>query len=197
MATLIIPSSQTTLTDTATIQDFLAERGITFARWEMGEASQPIPAHATQDEILAAYAPTLDPFMAERGYQSADVIQVDESTENLQAIRDKFLKEHTHSEDEVRFFIEGQGYFWFNLTDDKADIFCVRCEAGDLLGVPAGVKHWFDLGPFAHVKAIRLFTNADGWIAQYTELGTDSWFSLDTVLGLIPPTHLDSPAGVR
>lgn len=188
MATLIIPETQTTLTDTTTIQAFLAQRGITYERWQ---ASQPIPANATQDDILAAYAHQLDPLMAQRGYQSADVIQVDATTENLQAIRDKFLKEHTHSEDEVRFFIEGQGYFWFNLTDEKADIFCVRCEAGDLLGVPTGVKHRFDLGPFPHVKAIRIFTSADGWVANYTGLGTDSWFSLDTVLGLIPEPHLE------
>ncbi len=42
------------------------------------------------------------------------------------------------------------------------------CEEGDLISVPAGTRHWFDMGPNPRFTAIRLFTNADGWIANFT-----------------------------
>jgi len=87
-------------------------------------------------------------------------------------VRAKFLAEHTHSEDEIRFFVDGQGYFWFNL--EGAPVFNVLCQKGDLISVPAGTKHWFDAGvshPF--VKAIRIFIDQSGWIPEYTGSGID------------------------
>ena len=47
----------------------------------------------------------------QRRLQTADVISVDGNTPNLPGIREKFVREHTHSEDEVRVFVEGQGFF--------------------------------------------------------------------------------------
>jgi 1,2-dihydroxy-3-keto-5-methylthiopentene dioxygenase len=79
-----------------------------------------------------------------------------------------FLGEHTHSEDEIRFFVDGKGIFWFNLPNDQ--IFNLLCEKGDLISVPTGTKHWFDAGetnPF--VKAIRIFSNTEAWTPAYTE----------------------------
>ena len=131
---------------------------------------------ATQEEILAAYAKDLDPFMKNGGYLTADVISIHAQTPNYEAIRAKFLAEHIHTEDEIRFFVDGQGLFWFNL--EGHDVFNVLCERGDLISVPAGTKHWFDAGetnPF--VKAIRIFTDMSGWTPHYTEAGTEQNFS--------------------
>lgn len=172
MATLTIPDKNITLHETSEIRDYLAARGIWMAQWE---ASHPFSDMATQDEILAAYAHALQPFMDKNGYQTADVISVHPQTPNLPEIRAKFLREHTHTEDEVRFFVDGQGYFWFNLEGDEP-VFCVKCVAGDLLSVPANVKHWFDLGPVTFVKTIRVFTDASGWTPHYTESGIDAQY---------------------
>jgi 1,2-dihydroxy-3-keto-5-methylthiopentene dioxygenase len=76
-----------------------------------------------------------------------------------------FLKEHTHSDHEVRFFVEGRGLFFLH-PDDK--VYGILCEAGDLLTVPAHTKHWFDLGSAPDLKCIRLFTTPEGWVANYT-----------------------------
>ena len=170
MATLTIPNKNTTLQDFQAIRDYLNARGIWIDQWE---ASHPFEDEASQEEILAAYAHALQPFMAKGGYQTADVISVHAQTPNLPEIRAKFLREHTHTEDEVRFFVDGQGYFWFNLGQDEP-VFCVKCVAGDLLSVPANVKHWFDLGPVAFVKTIRVFTDASGWTPHYTDSGIDA-----------------------
>jgi 1,2-dihydroxy-3-keto-5-methylthiopentene dioxygenase len=42
------------------------------------------------------------------------------------------------------------------------------CERGDLISVPAGTRHWFDMGPAPRFTAIRLFTTPAGWVANFT-----------------------------
>ena len=170
MAILTIPDQGVSLSTNEEIRAYLNARGIAFEQWEAGcEFSND----ATQEAILAAYEHALKPYMARHGYQTADVISVHPETPNLPEIRARFLREHTHTEDEVRFFVDGQGYFWFNLGGDEP-VFCVKCVAGDLLSVPANVKHWFDLGPVAFVKTIRVFTDASGWTPHYTDSGVDA-----------------------
>ncbi len=167
MAILFIPDKNEQLNAFPAIQSYLSQRGITLEQWQ---ANQPLALDADEEIILTAYQDALKPFMATHGYQTADVISVHPQTQNIEALKAKFLAEHTHSEDEVRFFVEGQGWFWFNLGDDEP-VICVLCQAGDLLSVPAGYKHWFDLGDRPHVKAIRIFTDASGWIPHYTNSG--------------------------
>lgn len=177
MGILTIPDKNITLTDNAAIRAYLNGRGILFEQWE---ANCEFSNDATQEEILAGYEHALKPYMAAHGYQTADVISVHPETPGLPEIRAKFLREHTHTEDEVRFFVDGQGYFWFNLEQnsrgESEPVFCVKCVSGDLLSVPANVKHWFDLGPVAFVKTIRVFTDASGWTPHYTDSGVDARF---------------------
>ena len=170
MATLFIPDKRETLTDPDAIAAYLKPRGVWFEQWEAGE---PLDEAADQEAVLRAYDHCLTPFMQAGGYQTADVICVNPDTPNLPEIREKFLREHTHAEDEIRFFVAGQGYFWFNFDKAGEPVVCVKCEAGDLLSVPAGYKHWFDLGEPAYVKAIRIFIDPAGWVPEYTDSGID------------------------
>lgn len=170
MAILSIPDEQIVIKDVDQIRSFMNHRGIFFDQWQCAVDFQDT---ATQEQILAAYSSDLKPFMAQGGYQTADVISIHAQTENYEAIRTKFLAEHIHSEDEIRFFVDGQGLFWFNLENEEP-IFNLLCEKGDLISVPAGTKHWFDAGeknPF--VKAIRIFIDTTGWIPEYTASGIE------------------------
>lgn len=169
MAVLLIPDKDQRIEGFSLVREYLAERGILHDRWQ---ADQPLTRDADQATILAAYESVLKPYMAENGYTVADVITVTPETENLPALRAKFLSEHTHTEDEVRFFVDGMGLFWFNLGNDEP-VIGVVCTAGDLLSVPAGVAHWFDLGETPFVKAIRMFIDISGWVPHYTESGID------------------------
>lgn len=164
MATLHIPDQRIQLTDAGEIFQFLHTRGLWYEQRPVGTS----PVGGSDTEILQANDPWLKPFMEQHGYRTADVIRVTPATPNLPAIRDKFLREHTHSEDEVRFFVEGDGLFWFHNDVPEEEVFSVRCSAGDLLTVPADTKHWFDLGPEPQVCAIRIFTDQAGWIPNYT-----------------------------
>jgi 1,2-dihydroxy-3-keto-5-methylthiopentene dioxygenase len=172
MSQLTLPNTNFTTTDFETIQKTLAPYGVEFQRWE---ASQPLKETDDQETIIKAYEKDLIPFMKRSGFESADVINVHSQTPNLKELREKFIKEHTHSEDEVRFFVDGSGLFWFNFDDGT--IAKLKCEKGDFLSVPKGYKHWFDLAPEYFVKAIRVFSNKEGWVANYTGSNVDSRYA--------------------
>jgi len=169
MAILTIPSENKQVKDVSEIRMFFNQRKIFFDQWTCDIVFKDT---ATQEEILEAYSKDLKPFMEKGGYETADVISINKLTENYDAIRAKFLAEHTHSEDEIRFFVDGEGTFWFHL--ENGEIFNLLCQKGDLISVPAGTKHWFDAGeknPF--VKAIRIFIDMTGWIPHYTGSGIE------------------------
>ena len=156
--------------DPSAVRQFLDVRGIVHERWS---ADRNLPSGATHEQVLAAYDYLLKPLMDKGGYQTADVIRVDGHTPNLEGILEKFIREHTHGEDEVRVFVEGQGFFWFHKEGRDDDVFALLCERGDLISVPANTKHWFDLGDIPKVCAIRIFTDQAGWVPQYTNSGID------------------------
>lgn len=175
MAILNIPDKNRCIEDVQEIRKFLNDRGVFFDQWS---ANESFANDADQETILQAYGHVLTPYMEKNGYKTADVININQETPNYDAIRAKFLAEHQHTEDEVRFFVDGQGFFWFNLDNDKDPVFNVLCEAGDLISVPANTKHWFDAGkemPF--VKAIRIFIDTEGWVPHYTNSGVDKTYN--------------------
>lgn len=140
----------------------LASIGVQFERWQ---ASQSLGATASQDEILAAYAEPVARLKQAHGFQSADVVSLRPDHPDRVALRNKFLSEHTHTDYEVRFFIEGQGVFYLH---HDAMVYVVCCTRGDLISVPANTRHWFDMGEAPDFKCIRLFTTPEGWVADYT-----------------------------
>lgn len=144
------------------IRDSLAEIGVEFERWE---ATQQLDAHASQDEVIEAYRESIDRLMKKYGFQSVDVISLTASHPQKEAMREKFLSEHTHDDFETRFFVEGEGLF--NIRKN-GKVYATLCQRGDLLNLPANTTHWFDLGPEPQLKAIRLFTTPEGWVATFT-----------------------------
>jgi len=140
----------------------LARVGVRYERWQ---ATADLDESADQDAILTAYREDVDRLSDEQGYRSVDVVRLRPDHPDRDALRRKFLDEHTHAEDEVRFFVEGGGAFYLHLD---GQVHQVNCTRGDLLSVPAGTPHWFDMGPAPLFTAIRLFTNPDGWIATFT-----------------------------
>lgn len=150
---------------------FLIERGFHYEKWVVDDK---ILTTSTDQDILKSYETNIKDFCTKKGYKTFDIINVNTNTQNLEQLRQKFLKEHTHSEDEVRFFIYGKGLFWFNYQEE---IFALLCEAGDILSVPALYKHWFDMGPKPDVKVIRIFTDPQGWIANYTNSNIDEKYN--------------------
>ncbi|MFI1577477.1 1,2-dihydroxy-3-keto-5-methylthiopentene dioxygenase [Embleya sp. NPDC020630] len=141
--------------------------GVRFERWT---ADVALPDGATQDQVIAAYKTEVDRISAAEGYILVDVIRLQPSDDpkwpaKAAGARAKFLTEHTHEDDEVRFFVEGAGIFYLHIA---GRVHAVLCEAGDLLSVPKGITHWFDMGVEPSVAAIRFFHDEDGWVGDFT-----------------------------
>jgi 1,2-dihydroxy-3-keto-5-methylthiopentene dioxygenase len=164
-------------TDLADIQKRLAEIGVLLERWR---AERPLGPDADPDTILAAYAEPVARLKALHGFASADVIAVGPDHPGREALRAKFLREHTHADHEVRFFVAGRGLFYLH-PDTR--VYGVLCERGDLISVPARARHWFDLGAAPDLKCIRLFTTPEGWVADYT--GSDVARGFPTLEGFL------------
>jgi 1,2-dihydroxy-3-keto-5-methylthiopentene dioxygenase len=148
--------------DPALIVAELAQRGIRFEQWPLrGE----LPQGAGPEQVLQAYAAEIARVQSEGRYPTVDAIRMTPDHPERDALRQKFLSEHTHSEDEVRFFVEGRGLFCLHIGDE---VLQMLCESGDWISVPAGTKHWFDMGSAPHFCAIRFFDNPNGWVAQFT-----------------------------
>jgi len=149
-------------TETAAIAKALAQVGIRYERWP---AEEPLPPNPTDEQVLHAYASACHRLQTEAHYLSRDVVRMWPTHPDKAALRAKFLAEHTHADDEVRFFVEGEALFYLHIAQH---VYRVACDQGTLIGVPAGVPHWFDMGEHPHFTAIRLFTAAEGWVAQLT-----------------------------
>jgi len=171
MAVLRIPEENRTITGQAAVGDYLAKIGIDYDVWE---PSQPLTAEASQDDILHAYSREIDKLKSRGGYVTADVINVNPQTPGLDAMLAKFSREHWHDEDEVRFVVQGRGVFHVHPKDSP--VVAIEVEPGDLIRVPKGTLHWFDLCTDRQIRCIRLFQDPTGWTPCYTESGVDDRF---------------------
>jgi 1,2-dihydroxy-3-keto-5-methylthiopentene dioxygenase len=151
------------------IADALESVGVRFEQWD---ANRPTAQDASDADVLAAFADDVDRITRDAGYVTVDIARLQRSDETdaewitkSSGARHKFLAEHTHADDEVRFFVSGRGAFYLRL-DGKVHI--VLCAAGDLLGVPAGTRHWFDMGTDPEFTALRFFRDPEGWIGDFT-----------------------------
>ncbi|GAA2197431.1 cupin [Streptomyces bangladeshensis] len=154
--------------DPVEIAAALEPLGVRYERWPVRE---DVPADADSETVFAAYGPQIDRLTAEEGFTTVDVLGLHPGDDpeypvRAKAAREKFLQEHTHDDDdEVRFFVSGSGVFYLHVG---SEVHAVYCEKGDLLGVPRGATHWFDMGTRPSFTAIRFFHEEDGWIATFT-----------------------------
>ncbi len=166
MACVHIPETDQRIEDPQQIAAFLKQHGITYERWDVEGRIGP---DATNEEILEAYAPEIERLKQAGGYVTADVINVTPDTPGLDEMLAKFDKEHFHTEDEVRFTVKGTGLFHIN--PENGPVFSITVESGDLISVPNGTRHWFNLCGDRTIRCIRLFEDPAGWAPHYNQDG--------------------------
>ncbi|WP_306337116.1 acireductone dioxygenase [Streptomyces sp. KL118A] len=155
-------------TEPAEIAAALAPAGVRYEQWALRDDLPEDPDPAT---VLNAYRHEVDALAAAEEFATIDVVGLRPRKDlgwrlTAKAERKKFLSEHTHDDDdEVRFFVAGAGAFYLHVG---SDVHAVLCEAGDLLGVPRGTKHWFDMGAAPSYTVIRFFHDEDGWVGNFT-----------------------------
>ncbi len=172
MAIVKIPDEGKTLDTQEYVIKYLAGIGIDYESWELTHSIEP---DASAEEILEAYKPEINALKIKCGYVTADVIDVNSSTPNLETMLNKFRKEHWHDEDEVRFIIGGRGVF--HIHPKSQPVVAIQVGAGDMIRVPRGTLHWFDLCEEKQIRAIRLFQDQAGWTPVYTESGAEQGYA--------------------
>lgn len=134
--------------------------------------SEPVPAAKLTAEGIfyqqlpteeAKYREPLAELCARRGYTSQDQVHLSVNTQNLEPLLDKFFQEHLHTDEEIRFVLEGEGIFDLRDRDDRW--MRVHVVPGDLLIVPPNKYHRFALTDSMLITCKRLFQNTDGWAA--------------------------------
>jgi 1,2-dihydroxy-3-keto-5-methylthiopentene dioxygenase len=170
MALVKIAEENRTIEGTADVKEYLASAGIDYHAVPLAV----LPDDAPAADVLEQYAQTIDDLKAVGGYTTADVIDVRPETPGLDAMLARFNSEHWHDEDEVRLILEGRGLF--HIHPPKGPVFAIEVQAGDLIRVPKGTHHWFDLCGERRIRAIRLFQNPAGWTPHYTGSGVDAGF---------------------
>jgi 1,2-dihydroxy-3-keto-5-methylthiopentene dioxygenase len=170
MALVKVPAHGRVIEDAAGVQQFLAGYGIDYEHVARPEHA----ADVTADRLLEMYSAKVDELKTRGGYTTADVIDVKPETPGLDAMLARFNSEHWHDEDEVRLIVEGRGLFHIHPEHDP--VFVIEIQAGDLIRVPKGTHHWFDLCGERRIRAIRLFQNPSGWTPHYTQSGVDRDF---------------------
>jgi 1,2-dihydroxy-3-keto-5-methylthiopentene dioxygenase len=171
VAILTYRESGKVLHEPAEIAAALLPAGIWYRR---SEGSDQLADDANDQQILDAYREPIEQLMAEGGFVTADVINVKPDTPGLEGMLNRFNREHYHDEDEVRFIVHGRGLF--HIHPPAGEVFSIEVVKGDMIRVPRGTYHWFDLCADRTIRAIRLFQDQSGWTPHYTETGVDGRF---------------------
>jgi 1,2-dihydroxy-3-keto-5-methylthiopentene dioxygenase len=186
MAVVVDTLSGVRVTSVEDVRTVLDEIGVEYERWI---PKRSVGVDASADDLLDAFAAEIEVLKAREGYATADVIAVTPATPGLDAMLAKFASEHTHDDDEVRFVVAGRGIFFVRAEDDR--VVSIEVGEGDLIRLPAGIKHWFTLCNEKTIRAIRLFKDQSGWVPRYTESGAD--------VGVVPvclgPAFVDHVGG--
>ena len=110
--------------------------------------------------------PKLQAIRDARGYDYEDIIAI--SPGILPDYDEKikmFFEEHIHSDEEIRYILEGSGYFDVRDLDDRW--IRIKCEKGDMIVLPEGIYHRFSLDTASYIKAMRLFAGEPVWTPFY------------------------------
>ncbi len=151
------------------VLEFLNKHEVVYEKWDVSKLASELSDNFTltdeqKQAVLDTFEPEIKDLSARRGYQTWDVITLSEATPDLEAKLAKFEEIHTHTEDEIRAIVSGNGIFI--IKSPEHGYFDVELEPGDVISVPENTPHFFTLVDNRKIVAVRLFVESDGWVAH-------------------------------
>lgn len=134
----------------------LAELGVYYAHCL---PVTPLNKTSNDAEVLDAYAAPVAQMLGMGAGLSAQVVRISHGQAPLDAPHGHCLDEHSHSEDERHLFVAGQALLSLHAGEM---VFQLLCERGDLLVIPAGTRHWLDVGSQENCVLIRVLGSVEG-----------------------------------
>jgi 1,2-dihydroxy-3-keto-5-methylthiopentene dioxygenase len=150
------------LTHAEDIASTLAEQGVGFDRWQN---ATPVAPGTPEEDVINTCKAQIDALMTEGGHVTIQVISVNSSHPQKNELRARYRNEQVHPADELRAFVAGRGLLMLHIGEY---VYAVLCEKNDRIAIPAGTRHWFDLGENPQLVAIRLFNKPEGAVAALT-----------------------------
>jgi 1,2-dihydroxy-3-keto-5-methylthiopentene dioxygenase len=164
-------------TDIDAIQGELTPCGVRLSHWPTGTQPRLVALLGQvslsldeKEEVLTGLDHYFQQLQQEQGYQTRDLIVLHADLPGLAGALQKFAPTHFHTDDEVRFIVDGEGVFGFVRPDGSQVALTV--QAGEFINVPANAEHWFVLTEAMRIKAVRYFTDTSGWAPNYTQTET-------------------------
>jgi 1,2-dihydroxy-3-keto-5-methylthiopentene dioxygenase len=151
-----------------------------------------VPSAATAGVSQIAESHHVERFRRDHGFLAVEVAEMeplDDPAGRAEAAeaRARLLREHTHTEDEAWLFVEGRSCFFLHRAHE---VCALVCERGDLVTVPAGTRHWFDMGDPPDFRAVRFYKTQPGFVATFTEDPISSRFMTMSELLAQPPKEM-------
>lgn len=138
----------------------LRKLGISF--WKMDADAYEYPVKAIPWDPSDAVDPKLKALRDDRGYSYADIISIrPDLLPGFEAKVKAFFEEHIHDAEEIRYILDGSGFFDVRDTDDKW--VRIHIKKGDLMTLPEGIYHRFTCDEKDYIKAMRLFIGQPIW----------------------------------
>lgn len=168
---IIIRKGKPEITANEEVKEFLKDYGVEYDHWTVPSTSKSYTEKQTltdieKEELLQTLNHRFE-FLKEReGYTTRDLVVLHPDVPGIKDMLAKFDKVHTHSDVEVRYIIDGSGYFGFVAPEGN---FLVHVFESDFISVPKGTQHWFTLDDKMRIKAVRYFKDTSGWVPNYVE----------------------------
>jgi 1,2-dihydroxy-3-keto-5-methylthiopentene dioxygenase len=128
--------------------------------------SSEILQETAKQRILDHYTRHVECLKPAGGYLWADLLTLHSGSSNLHISAATESRYHTHTAPEMFYILAGEAIFGLVQPDGTQIQLLVQPQ--DFIHIPAQTEHWFSLAASLHLKAVRYFTTADGWIAFYT-----------------------------